>query len=98
MKILKLNLPTITTIRKVKRCSTQVFHKRAQIYDSSLLKTFISMSADLSTELLLKHDYVIHDPSHFIEQHLLTYIVANSMYFVLDCVNEFKTCDENCDI
>lgn len=86
-------------VNNVMRCAEQVFKRRVKIYDTCLLQTGISMIADLSVDVYLYKSYSNYELSHFVEEHMLTWLITSSLYFTYDCWIEFQICDEDmCDI
>lgn len=93
------NDKNIEKLRTINKCAKQVFQKRSKIYDSSIWKTCLSTAADLSTDFFLYKSYESYDMTHFVEQHMLTYLTTSILYFVVDCIIEFNNCDdEKCNI
>ena len=87
------------TIVNIKKCSKKVFDNRSSIYDSVITKSIISLISDLSVELFLQSSHSDYQISYFIEDHVLTYVLTNMVFFALDSCKIYAKCeDDNCEV
>ena len=87
------------SIKRLVNCTKKVINKRSKIQESSLLKSGISLTADLSIDLFTSKSYSIESFDIFIEHEVMTFALTNMFFVMYDCIHEFTQCAEDvCEI
>ena len=88
-----------TNIDSLLKCTKKVLKKHSKIQEYSFIKSGVSITADLSIDLLTSKTYSIHNFDGFIEQHIMTFALTNIFFIIFDCYDEFSHCTEEvCEV